>query len=361
MAPRHPSAADASSSTRHLSAADDEVQKLLAQAKQLKEEARRRREEVAMMTGQSSDDMEREVGQEKRWVRERRAIEEKARSEREEVGRRNRAAILPVPDDAEAQVQQAAAAVERAFKDGIARQTVRFALLEEDEAMSGDVNEWPGGVQQMYRRAGRPLAESLLREVRAYAHAEREEAPPSNMPPEVTAEDIWDFDGSAILSAKAAGGSHGDVTAVVFPNTDMKYLDVISSLANNVGEDRLLLLVNPFWKNVESWGFNILAPNGKRRAQEAIFDEGYDVTYAALRSSVRGEDCVALKAYPYDWQMYAYREDPAWFGRERPVWLGSSKEEPRSAQIAALLNDLPEFRMSKNMRQMQRMLGNDDQ
>lgn len=353
------------------------MDRLLAQARQLKEEARRRREEVAAMTGRTPEDMEREAQREKR---QRRAIEEKARSERAEAessdrdrgarggGSGTRAAILPVPDDAAAQVRQAAAAVERAFRDGVVRQTVRFALLEEDEAMSGEVNEWPGGVEQMYRRAGRPLTEALLREARAYARAgggSDDDAAPSSAPslappPEVTAKDIWDFDGSAVISARAAGGSHGDVAAVVFPNTDTKYLDVIDALATDVGGDRLLLLVNPFWKNADSWGFNILAPNGKRRAQEVIFDNGYDVTYAVLRPSVRGEDCVVLKAYPYDWQIYAYREDPAWFNQERPVWLGSSEEEPGSAQIAALLNDRPEFRMSKNMRQMQRMLGNDD-
>ncbi len=177
----------------------------------------------------------------------------------------------------------------------------------------------------------------------------------------MTAEDIWDFDGSAIITAKAAAGTHGDVKALVFPNTDTKYLKDIESIDKEVGPDRLFLLVNPFWRNVESWGFNILAPNAKKRAQEVVFDNGYEVTYAVLRFSARGEDCVALKSYPYDWQLYAYREDPNWFNQETPLWLGSSKEEPTSSQFSELLNSRPEFKMSKNMRQMQRMMGNDDQ
>eukprot|EP00581_Thalassiosira_minuscula_P009331 CAMPEP_0183706206 /NCGR_PEP_ID=MMETSP0737-20130205/3099_1 /TAXON_ID=385413 /ORGANISM="Thalassiosira miniscula, Strain CCMP1093" /LENGTH=390 /DNA_ID=CAMNT_0025933557 /DNA_START=48 /DNA_END=1220 /DNA_ORIENTATION=+ len=337
---------------------DDEVQKLLAKAKQLREEA-------AAMSGKTVEEMEQEVQREKELTQKQQEIMEKARKEREEKGSRNNMAILPVPDDAASQIQQAASAVERAFADGIVRQTVRFALLEEEEAMTGEVNEWPGGAKQMYREAGRPLTESLLREVSAYSKKEiaeeNNDASQSRMPPEVTAEDIWDFDGSAIISAKAAGGPHGDVAAIVFPNTDTKYLKDIESIAETVGPKRLLLLINPFWKDVESWGFNILAPNGKKRAQEVIFDNGYDVTYAVLRFSVRGEDCVALKAYPYDWQMYAYREDPSWFNQERPVWLGSSKDEPKSSQISELLNSRPEFKMSKNMRQMQRMMGNDDQ
>lgn len=341
--------------------ANDEVQQLLAKAKALREEA-------AAMSGQTVEEMEQEVQREKELAQERQAVMEKARMEREEGNKsRNNMQILPVPDDAPSMIQQAASAVERAYADGIVRQTVRFALLGEEEAMSGVQNEWPGGVEQMYREAGRPLTESLLSEVRAFAKIsaedteERETLQSNRMPPEVRAEDIWGFDGSAKISSQSAAGSRGDVTAVVFPNTDTKYLKDIESFDKEVGPDRLLLLVNPFWRDVESWGFNILAPNGKKRAQEVIFDNGYDVTYAVLRFSARGEDCVALKSYPFDWQMYAYREDPSWFNQEVPVWLGSSKEEPKSSQFSELLNSRPEFKMSKNMRQMQRMMGNDDQ
>lgn len=341
--------------------ANDEVQQLLAKAKALREEA-------AAMSGQTVEEMEQEVQREKELAQERQAVMEKARMEREEGNKsRNNMQILPVPDDAPSMIQQAASAVERAYADGIVRQTVRFALLGEEEAMSGVQNEWPGGVEQMYREAGRPLTESLLSEVRAFAKIsaedteDRETLQSNRMPPEVRAEDIWGFDGSAKISSQSAAGSRGDVTAVVFPNTDTKYLKDIESFDKEVGPDRLLLLVNPFWRDVESWGFNILAPNGKKRAQEVIFDNGYDVTYAVLRFSARGEDCVALKSYPFDWQMYAYREDPSWFNQEVPVWLGSSKEEPKSSQFSELLNSRPEFKMSKNMRQMQRMMGNDDQ
>ena len=347
------SSSPSSCSALHLSANDD-VQQLL-------EKARKLREEAAVMSGKTIEEMELEVKQAKMQTQEQKAIVEKARKEREESeNSRNNMQILPVPDDAKSEVQQAAAAVERAYRDGIVRQTVRFALLGEEEAMSGEMNDWIGGAQQMYREAGRPLTEALLREVRASSKESSDETQ-SRLPPEVTAEDIYDFDGSAIISAKSAAGSHGDVKAVVFPNTDVKYLKDIESLDKEVGPERLLLLVNPFWRNVESWGFNILAPKGKQRAQEVIFDNGYEVVYAVLRFSARGEDCVAIKSYPYDWQLYAYREDPSWYNQERPVWLGSSNEEPTSSQYSELLNSRPEFKMSKNMRQMQRMMGNDDQ
>lgn len=330
-------------------AANDDVEKLL-------EKARKLREEAAEMSGKTLEEVEEEAKQQK--LDQERVVEEARREREQRSDGRSRMQILPVPGNAEEQNQQAAAAIERAFKDGITRQTIRFALIGQEEVMSGELNDFIGGAKQMYREAGRPLTESLLRELRIKptdSNNENEQLTSSETPPAVTAEDIWDFDGSAVIST-----STKDVEALVFPNTDVKYLKDIETIDKRVGSG-LFLLINPFWRDVESWGFNILAPNGKKRAQEVIFDNGYDVTYAVLRFSVRGEDCVALKSYPYDWQMYAYREDPSWFNQQTAVWLGSSKEEPVSSQFTEILNSRPEFKMSKNMRQMQRMMGNDDQ
>ncbi|KAL3799572.1 hypothetical protein HJC23_008699 [Cyclotella cryptica] len=328
---------------------EDEVRALLEKAKRLREEA-------AAMSGKTLEEIEEESKREKKQMEERKLQLTEIARNKSQRGAGAAPRIVPVPEDARSQVQQAASAVERAFKDGIVRQTIRFALLTDDEEMSGELNEWPGGAKQMFREAGRPLTEALLREVNVDASGK------SNLPPTITTKDIWDFDGSAVVSSKNGSERRGgDVTALVFPNTDIKYLKDIETIDKDVGPEQLFLLINPFWRDVESWGFNILQPNGKKRAQEVVFDNGYDVTYAVQRFSARGEDCIALKAYPYDWQMYAYREDPSWFNRQIPIWLGSSKEEPSSSQFSELLNARPEFKMSKNMRQMQRMMGNDDQ
>ncbi|KAL7516307.1 hypothetical protein ACHAWX_001337 [Stephanocyclus meneghinianus] len=346
--PGHGERSNASIKALHLSS-EDEVQALLEKAKKLREEA-------AAMSGKTLEEIEEESKREKRQMEERKHDLIEISRNKSQAGAGAASRIVPVPEDARLQVQQAASAVERAFKDGIVRQTIRFALITDDEEMSGELNEWPGGAKQMFREAGRPLTEALLREVNVDSSGQ------SNLPPTITTKDIWDFDGSAIISSKTGSQDRGgDVTALVFPNTDSKYLRDIETIDGDVGPDRLFLLINPFWRNVESWGFNILQPNGKKRAQEVVFDNGYDITYAVLRFSARGEDCIALKAYPYDWQMYAYREDPSWFNRRIPIWLGSSTEEPTSSQFTELLNSRPEFKMSKNMRQMQRMMGNDDQ
>jgi len=125
-------------------------------------------------------------------------------------------------------------------------------------------------------------------------------------------------------------------------------------------ENAFLCLLIPFWRNVDSWGFNVFAPNAKEDAQKVIFDRFVE-TYVLLRPTIRGEDCVAIKAYPYDWQLFAYREDDNWPYNENVIRLGSTKEEPTPSIFTEFLNEREEFKMNKNMRQMQRILNQNDE
>jgi hypothetical protein len=65
---------------------------------------------------------------------------------------------------------------------------------------------------------------------------------------------------------------------------------------------------------------------------------------------------VAIKAYPYDWQLFAYRESDEWPNSEYCVHLGSTEPEPKSEDFVKLLEQREEFKLTKNMRQMQRMM-----
>lgn len=125
-----------------------------------------------------------------------------------------------------------------------------------------------------------------------------------------------------------------------------------------MGKDRLFLLINPFWRNVESWGFNILAPKAKQKAQQTIFDNehgAYQETYVFSRFSVRGEDCAALKVYPNDWELFVYLEDYSYGGpMTTTIRLGSQEGEPTSADFAKLIGKRDEFKMNKTMRQLNR-------
>lgn len=153
----------------------------------------------------------------------------------------------------------------------------------------------------MYREACRPLTDALLREVRAPTKNVNEIVEERRLAPTIQSQDIWDFDGSALHTTESAEGPSADIQALVFPNTDTKYLNDIAKISDAMGS-RLFLLVNPFWKNVDSWSFNLLAPG------EVVFDNGFDQTYSMMVFQVRGENCVAIKAYPYDWQLFAFEK-----------------------------------------------------
>ena len=305
----------------------------------LREKAAQLREEIAKLEGKSVEQVMREAQLKKDAKVE---ADKKLDEIKMKTSLVDKVRMIDLPEDVESMIFQAARAIEMAYRDGIKRQTVRLALVGEGDSFQ-ELNQWPGGAQQMYREAAKPLTTALLAEINPSTQP--------MMPPKVSAQDIWDFDGSALLTAQGREGPETDVQALVFANTDEKYIKDIATIDAAMG-DRLFLLVNPFWRNLDSWGFNLLAPGAKTRAQATIFDKGFDETYVYLRFSVRGENCAAIKCYPYDWQIFAYREDD--YGWERPIRLGTSKTEPKSDQITALLNGRPEFKMTRTMRQLRK-------
>jgi Domain of unknown function (DUF1995) len=334
-----------------------EAQKLLERAAQL-------RAEIAKAEGKTLEEVEEEAKakREGERLRQEQVMDEAAAGARAGAGARRPEGSdhgggmrVQLPETVEDMVRQAARASERAFRDGITRQTIRFNLVREGQRVARDENEWPGGTRQMYREAGRPLTEAFLREIRAPTKDVDDGAAleQRRLAPVLKQQDIWDFDGSALHAAEAREGPSADVQALVFPNTDVKYLEDISKISHSMGS-RLFVLINPFWRNVDSWGFNLLAPGAKRKAQDVIFEQGFDVTYSMMVFSVRGESCATVKAYPHDWQLFAFREDDYYPTEEFAIRLGSCKEEPTSALITDLLNARPEFRDTRTLRQMKK-------
>jgi hypothetical protein len=327
-------------------------------AQKLLDRAAALRAEIAQAEGKTLEQVQQEAQTKKNEERQR---TEQAKQQKQEAAAKAKDAQrtagdyrVQIPNTFDDMVRQAARAVERAFADGKTRQTVRFNLVTEKQAATEE-NEWPGGVRQMYREAGKPLTDALLREVRAPTKKVEDMVEERRLAPTLKQQDIWDFDGSALYTAEAAEGASADVQALVFANTDSKYLDDISKISDAMGS-RLFLLVNPFWRNVDSWSFNLLAPGAKKKAQEVVFDNGFDETYSLMVFQVRGENCAAVKAYPYDWQIFAFREDDFYANEETAMRLGSCKEEPTSAFVTELLNKRPEFADTRTMRQMKKNL-----
>jgi hypothetical protein len=328
------------------------------EAQKLRDRAAALRAEIAGLQGKTVEEVETEFRTKKESESQRRQTQDQVSAERKAQAvedRKTDGSFLQVPSTFDDMVRQAARAVERAFYDGKTRQTVRFNLAGEKQSAVEENNEWPGGTKQMYREAGGPLTAALLREVRAPTKNVDEFNGQRSLAPEIKNQVIWDFDGTALWTAEAKEGGSADVQALVFPNTDTKYLNDIAEMSDAMGP-RLFLLINPFWRNIDSWSFNLLAPNAKQKAQTTIFDQGYDETYSLMVFMVRGEKCAAIKAYPYDWQLFAFREDENNPNMaESVIRLGTIKDEPTSAVVTELINARPEFQETKTMRQMKKL------
>jgi Domain of unknown function (DUF1995) len=385
----------------------NEAQRLLEKVKQM-------RMEIATMTGQSIEDVEQEAAEKKSKLLLQEEIQKAQRNQRQPSPPRTY--IVPVPETVQEQVQQAADAIERAYKDGnVRKQIVRFAFVpvktgndrnsntetNMDEVMTAFVRndqDWPGGIQQIYREAAQPYVSKLVQQVRIGNHNHnRNDVSQSwtTNKPIVQEQTLWDFDGSAIITATTSisdtiqNTTIALVQALIHPNTDNRYFDDILQLDTQLRMDEtsdenvrtnsrnvVNLIVNPFWTNATSWGFNLFAPNAQNRANDIIFQpklqdgndnddstDGYMETYSIITKTVRGEDCIAIRAYPYEWQLYAYIENNDRIWSRRPfntIYLGSSVTEPSVADFVPLLNNHTEFQYSKNMRQMKRTFNNNN-
>jgi len=221
------------------------------------------------------------------------------RLEQKRQANRSIAKPLSLPSGPGAMVQQAAAAVRRASESGLNHQAVSLPL---SEAIYGDREEgfvadraigWQGGPRETYRFL-QPLAIDLLKQI------DRQSV---GLPPRVSEQPLLDFDGSSLLTSESASGPIDDVQAILQPNTDRYYLDVIEKVEAQFSDTpgkarRLLLLVNTAWRDRSSWGFFDGA-----RAQRQVLDR-YETTYALEQFVLRGEKLSLLRAHPYPWHVF---------------------------------------------------------
>lgn len=263
---------------------------------------------------------------------------------------------IQVPDTGFDMVLQCQAAVERAFAAGLVRQTVRFAVLPPDESIGGVTSQlWDGGSDLVYERSHRPHTENLLRRLRAnkalvgtpLGKVLRPQAT-------VTTRVVSDWEGSGVSEARSQDDDPNEVvSAATMFGTDASYLSELEALDAKVGSNNLLLLVNPNWLGLENWGlFNLLQPRAKERAAAAIFDRPletrYELTYQCWRC-VGVKDrrfAVCIKAFPYDWQVFAYHlpEDAPSYGYN-PIRVGSfpTTWKPSVDDVGQLIGLHPEF------------------
>jgi len=278
-------------------------------------------------------------------------------------------------------IRQAASAISTALLDDqMNLQSVRLPLSEAmyREAEEGFVADraigWSGGPQETYRTLG-PIVRQLMQSVQTlptFASGD------GNLLPRITEQVLLDFDGSALLTAESPAGPLGDAQALVQPNTDKYYRNIMKSIQEQLpakrhtkksdksneadiksnGDDteteivnRLFLLVNPGWRDANSFGiFNA------QQAQKEIFD-CYPATDAMDQFVVRGQKCSLLKVWPHDWCIfwskmpYEQKKESDKNRDVEPEFLGSFSERPTYQVMDQLLQQALQQQKEKNMQQ----------
>ncbi|KAL3944118.1 MAG: hypothetical protein SGBAC_001802 [Bacillariaceae sp.] len=251
-----------------------------------------------------------------------------------------------LPDSPEDVARQASASIQRAFLEGaIHRQTIRLPLSEsmyagkEESFVADRAVGWQGGPQETYRFVS-PMTASVLRQVSL------NDDQSSGLTPKIQEQILLDFDGSALLNALSPMGALYDSLALVQPNTDNYYMELIEKLENEFSESagkakRLFLLINPAWKDdPSSWGIF-----QSKKAKEKILDR-YETTFALDQFIVKGNKISLFKSYPFDWTVWWTQLRPSGTtGKNKidssddgAILLGSMPKRPNYLEVEKMLN-----------------------
>lgn len=197
--------------------------------------------------------------------------------------------VFPLPALQEQCVEQAAAAVQRAWEDGIRRQNLELLLPQENAAVDGG---WPGGIKQQFRVA-LPMIESLLRILK--------NAP--GLEGRITAEFLDETDCVGAWQSEK-------LSAVVFPTAET--IPSLQRIDNALSGERLSLIINPQWQLngqvISDFGF------GTQRRRAETFINSLEYVYYLQRIRIMGDEVRVLRCYPGKWQVY---------------WMGSSAKESK--------------------------------
>jgi hypothetical protein len=212
-----------------------------------------------------------------------------------------------LPTSTTALARQAAQSIVTAmFQHDIHRQTIRLPLSESmyRNKAEGFVADraigWQGGPQETIRYLC-PLATRVLQEI---STSRLHPALLGGLVISIQEQVLLDFDGSVLLTAEHPAGAKYDVQAILQPNTDEYYRKTIQTIeaqfsdTPGVATKRLFLIINPAWRNKESWSFWEAG-----RAEQEILNR-YETTYCIDQFVVRGSQISLLFEYGQEWAVF---------------------------------------------------------
>ena len=243
--------------------------------------------------------------------------------------------ILPSTPD---QIARAAAsAVHAAWRDGIYRQSIKLPLSEpmygskEEGFVADRAIGWQGGPQETLRYLT-PLTMQVLQRLAP------QQADTAGLAPRIQQQFLLDFDGSCLLTSEHPAGALYDVQAVLQPNTDDYYGTTIANIETQATDRRLVVLVNPAWRDRTSWGFF-----QRQEAQRLILDR-FVTSFALDEFVVRGNRISRWFQYGGDHSSLhpCQQEHAPWRIYRAPLPYSNKKGKDKTTAVAEYLGSFDE-------------------
>lgn len=187
--------------------------------------------------------------------------------------------VLSVPAGPAEQVNQAAAALESAWKAGVKRQRIELLL---PLIGATDLDDWPGGIRQQFK-AIQPLVENILRSVKQVDGLQGPLTP-----------ELWD-DGDAVACYRSE-----KLAAIIFPTASV--VDRIRKMLEGPNPPELVILINPQWEGkgnlISDFGI------GPWRAAKEQFVATFNTSFWLRQQRIYGDQIRVLYAHPNQWQVH---------------------------------------------------------
>ena len=175
-----------------------------------------------------------------------------------------------------------------------------FTLVPPDET-------WQGGIMQLYRAISIP-AKLILRNLGGTV---------GGVPPTIIEDrsiDTSNVDGVGIFQSQVPNNPSKDICCFVQPLQET--VDVIESICDQAGNDRLVLLLNPQWRNIDDaldtvskqsgfMGSFASFLGGKGNSLKRLENLGFESTYIIEGYVCKGGNVRLMKRFDSDWIVFA--------------------------------------------------------
>lgn len=197
---------------------------------------------------------------------------------------------------------------------------------------------WQGGIMQLYR-ACVPTCRTILRKLSGTT---------GGVPPRIMEDRSIDesgVDGCGLLLTQSNASPLDDVSCFVQPTQEVIQNNIVRRLCEQAGEDRLVLLVNPQWrdrddaldtvsKNTGLLGSFASFLGGKGNVLSQLTELGFQNAYTMEGYVCKGGNIRLLKRFDSDWIVFAENDSLTDY-----IMVGTSTARPTYQDCEKMLDE----------------------